>query len=319
MTRANAEQIKFVPWFAKAGAACSIVPISRFVTDHIFVLKSGGYGCLFSLIGIDEEALTDLELESQLRLIEGALSGLPEGACLYQYTRVMSGFDLPRQHFYANPVTKTFVDDRIEFLEKTAAFRRIDLHWCLTFEPLRVKSFERKPQGNNAATLVSIMDESRVEMLGRQHGIRQKCDDGGVAKTLAAFLRRADEGTLSPVAGGVEHPACGLAWQFVHSPQGCSDRLQSGYRCHPRQDQAGVRREREGQESSTTRNQGSRIVVPPPRDSSTLSLRFLLPKNRAGRNRLVSPCTHIPRSTATRWIKILAEHSPRYLDNRWVP
>jgi ParB family transcriptional regulator, chromosome partitioning protein len=45
--------------------------------------------------------------------------------------------------------------------------------------------------------LVSIMDESRVEMLARQHGIQQKCDDGGISKTLSAFVRRADEGTLS--------------------------------------------------------------------------------------------------------------------------
>jgi ParB family chromosome partitioning protein len=45
--------------------------------------------------------------------------------------------------------------------------------------------------------LVGVMDENRVEMLARQHGIRQKRDDGGVTKTLAAFLRRADEGTLS--------------------------------------------------------------------------------------------------------------------------
>jgi ParB family chromosome partitioning protein len=45
--------------------------------------------------------------------------------------------------------------------------------------------------------LVSVMDENHVEMLARQHGIRQKRDDGGVAKTLTAFVRRADEGTLS--------------------------------------------------------------------------------------------------------------------------
>src|SRR5581483_5249377 len=45
--------------------------------------------------------------------------------------------------------------------------------------------------------LVGIMDENRVEMLARQHGIRQKRDDGGVRKTILAFLRRADEGTLS--------------------------------------------------------------------------------------------------------------------------
>jgi ParB family chromosome partitioning protein len=45
--------------------------------------------------------------------------------------------------------------------------------------------------------LVSVMDENRVEMLGRQHGIRQKRDDGGIGKTLTAFVRRADEGVLS--------------------------------------------------------------------------------------------------------------------------
>ena len=45
--------------------------------------------------------------------------------------------------------------------------------------------------------LVSLMDEHRIETLARQHGIRQQRDDGGVAKTLAAFLHRADEGTLS--------------------------------------------------------------------------------------------------------------------------
>jgi ParB family transcriptional regulator, chromosome partitioning protein len=33
--------------------------------------------------------------------------------------------------------------------------------------------------------------------LARQHGIRQKRDEGGIAKTLLAFMRRADEGTLS--------------------------------------------------------------------------------------------------------------------------
>ena len=47
--------------------------------------------------------------------------------------------------------------------------------------------------------LLIVMNESRVELLARQHGIRQKRDDGGVKKTLTAFLRRADEGTLSRI------------------------------------------------------------------------------------------------------------------------
>ena len=152
MTRAKTEQAKFVPWFAKAGAACSIVPIARFVNEHIFALKGGGYGCLFALTGIDEEGLTDQELEARMRSLEGALHGLHEGTCLYQYTRVMSGFDLPREQRYPNPVTEVFADDRLTFLERTAGFRRIDLHWCLTIEPPKIKAFQQKPKEHAADT-----------------------------------------------------------------------------------------------------------------------------------------------------------------------
>jgi type IV secretion system protein VirB4 len=169
MTRANTEQLKHTPWFAKAGAACSIVPISRFVGSNIFALKGGGYGCLFSLTGIDEEGLTDQELEARMHSIEGALHGLPEGSCLYQYTRVMSGFDLPRQQKYANPITQVFADDRLAFLERTAGFRRIDLHWCLTLEPSKVKALERKPQENAVDTSRMLADLQKTAAILEGH------------------------------------------------------------------------------------------------------------------------------------------------------
>lgn len=165
MTRANTKQAKFVPWFAKAGAACSIVPIARFVNDHIFALKGSGYGCLFALSGMDEEGLTDQELESHLRMIEGALRGLPEGACIYQYTRVRSGYELPRKQLYENPVTRSFATDRLEFLDNAAAFRRIDLHWCLTLEPSKAQTFDRKPQENSAATTRMLAELEKTASL----------------------------------------------------------------------------------------------------------------------------------------------------------
>jgi type IV secretion system protein VirB4 len=169
MTRANTEQIKYAPWFAKAGAACSIVPISRFIGPNIFTLKGGGYGCLFALNGIDEEGLTDQDLDSRMRSIEGALRGLPEGSCLYQYTRVMSGFDLPRQKKYSNSVTQVFVDDRLAFIEKTAGFRRIDLYWCLTLEPSKLKAFERKPQENAADTSRMLVELQNAATILKGH------------------------------------------------------------------------------------------------------------------------------------------------------
>lgn len=131
--------------------------------------KAGGHGCLFSLTGIDEEGLTDQELDSRMRSIEGALRGLPEGSCLYQYARVMSGFELPRQNKYANPATQVFVDDRLTFLQKTAAFRRIDLHWCLTLEPSKAKAFERKPQENAADTSRMLADLQKTATILESH------------------------------------------------------------------------------------------------------------------------------------------------------
>jgi len=169
MTRVNTEQKEYTPWFAKAGAACSIVPIARFVNDRIFALKGGGYGCLFILAGIDEEGLTDQELEAQTRSIEGALCGLPEGACLYQYTRVMSGFNLPRKSQHGNPVTQVFVDDRLAFLDKSAGFRRIDLHWCLTLEPPKAAAFARKPNEHDADTTRMLADLEKTATLLEGH------------------------------------------------------------------------------------------------------------------------------------------------------
>ena len=169
MTRVNTEQQRYTPWFAKAGAACSIVPIARFVHDRIFALKGGGYGCLFSLAGIDEEGVTDQGLEAQVRTIEGALRGLPEGACLYQYTRVMSGFDLPRKAQYGNPVTQVFVDDRLAFLNKSAGFRRIDLHWCLTLEPPKAAALSRKPKEHGTDTTRMLADLEKTATLLEGH------------------------------------------------------------------------------------------------------------------------------------------------------
>jgi ParB family transcriptional regulator, chromosome partitioning protein len=45
--------------------------------------------------------------------------------------------------------------------------------------------------------LVSVLDQNRLEMLARQYGVRQKRDNGGIGKTLAAYIRSADEGRIS--------------------------------------------------------------------------------------------------------------------------
>ncbi len=186
MIRASRTETQHTPWFAQAGAACSIIPISRFIGPNIFALKRGGYGCLFTLTGIDEEGRTNEELEARVRSIEGALRGLPEGACLYQYTRIVTGFDLPRQPKYDNPVTERFINDRLAFLNQTAKFRRVSLFWCLTIEPPVTNVFRKTPAdkaNDNArrlaelqktATLLEAHLESSIglKLLGKEDAFR---------------------------------------------------------------------------------------------------------------------------------------------------
>jgi type IV secretion system protein VirB4 len=74
-------------WFQQAKPTCSIVPIRRFVTDTVFALKNGGYGCIFALNGIDDEGLTDEVVEDAMRRVQGALKSLPEHGRLYVSVR----------------------------------------------------------------------------------------------------------------------------------------------------------------------------------------------------------------------------------------
>jgi type IV secretion system protein VirB4 len=171
MTHASAEQTKYIPWFAKAGAACSIMPITRFVTDHFFALKGGGYGCLFSLVGLDEECLTDQELNSHLSMVEGTLRSLPQDACLYQYSRTRLGFDLPRIERYPYVLTDVIVGERLRFLEAEAGFRRRDLHWCLTIEPPNVKAFVRKEIEVATSRMLGQLEKAAALIVGNLHGL----------------------------------------------------------------------------------------------------------------------------------------------------
>lgn len=177
MTRVNPEQSRLMPWYAKAGAATSIVPLSRWASHEIFALKTGGYGFVASLTGMDEESLTDQEIEARTRTVLGALRGLPVDACLYQYSRVLSGYEIPRKKSYGDPVLESFVNDRLEYLNGNASFRRIDLHWVLTIEPDTNNPLERKPKAmvtDNARRLATLRKTASIleSQLGPIVGLR---------------------------------------------------------------------------------------------------------------------------------------------------
>src|SRR5271155_1168377 len=79
MIRAKTEELKHIPWFAKAGAACSIIPISRFVGPNIFALKGGGYWP-FDLLSFDGNDITHRSATYRLQLLIAMLKARPSKA-----------------------------------------------------------------------------------------------------------------------------------------------------------------------------------------------------------------------------------------------
>jgi ParB family chromosome partitioning protein len=53
-----------------------------------------------------------------------------------------------------------------------------------------------------AERMVNLLDENRCAILARQHGIKKAKDSDSIGKLFAAFLRRADEGTLGHAVVG---------------------------------------------------------------------------------------------------------------------
>jgi ParB family chromosome partitioning protein len=47
-----------------------------------------------------------------------------------------------------------------------------------------------------AERLANLLDENRIAILARQHGIKKTKENDSIGKLFAAFLRRADESTL---------------------------------------------------------------------------------------------------------------------------
>ena len=94
--------------------------MARFVAPNIFPLKGGGYGCLFSLTGIDEQGIADLELDSRMRSIERSCTYRPKSQSSLQrksgissYFAIVASLDktFPRYNvntFLNSATTRTF-------------------------------------------------------------------------------------------------------------------------------------------------------------------------------------------------------------------
>ncbi len=176
MTRASVNR-KLNPWAADAAPARAIVPICRVVNPTTFGMKNGGYVRFYRLPGRDPEGMTDAAMDALAHTYEGARHGLPEGSGVMEFMVLRAGCELPREQAYENPVAESFVQARIEHLDRTAGFRRVELYWALTMEPrwpnrFRLNPREQDRENNRLLAELAKASAALEDQLGEALGLR---------------------------------------------------------------------------------------------------------------------------------------------------
>ena len=122
---------RLTSWFAAAPPMRDIVPINRFVSASVFQVKTGGFGSLLRIHGIDDESLTPEFLDQVSRRLTGAFRKLDESVSVYQYLIKTRGCVITRKPTYTSPIIESLVSDRVKMLEHKSDMGRVQLYLCL--------------------------------------------------------------------------------------------------------------------------------------------------------------------------------------------
>jgi type IV secretion system protein VirB4 len=108
----------------------------QWLDDRTFLTKAAEVVRFYKLDGIDFECSTDEQMESRHHRIQTAILSMPEEIRVKFYWRKMDRVSIPRQE-HSNPVVRTTIQDRAEFLENRPGQRlsTMDLRLALVFEP----------------------------------------------------------------------------------------------------------------------------------------------------------------------------------------
>ncbi len=120
--------------FRKSKPFHEFVPVSCFVSDTVFVTKSGDYGTALQLKGVDAECLTDERLESIMSALNAAFRLFGEEFRVYQYLVKNRKSPVVRKSSYQNALVEQAVADRVAYLEKTAPLGAISLYVVILWE-----------------------------------------------------------------------------------------------------------------------------------------------------------------------------------------
>src|ERR1700676_489789 len=100
--------------YEETGALNSQVNLYGFVSDQVFLTKTGDLGVILEVRGVDYECLDGASIDALTKRLESALKLFDDNYRIYQYLFKRNNEAIPYK-LYGNPVVDTAIKNRIGF------------------------------------------------------------------------------------------------------------------------------------------------------------------------------------------------------------
>jgi type IV secretory pathway VirB4 component len=126
--------------YKDAAPLCEQINLFGFVDDEIFLTKSGDFGVVMSLGGVDYECLDMNAIDNLTRRLAAAFRIFDEKCRLYQYLFKRNRESFPSQ-CYQNPVVNAAIENRIAYLRaKAESLYSFHIYYIVLYEGFRYQT-----------------------------------------------------------------------------------------------------------------------------------------------------------------------------------
>src|SRR3984893_11234719 len=105
--------------YEEAGALNAQLNLYGFVSDHVFLTKTGDIGLILEVRGVDYECLDGAAIDALTKRLESALKLYGDDYRVYQYLFKRNNETIPYK-LYGNPVVDAAIQNRIAYLASKA-------------------------------------------------------------------------------------------------------------------------------------------------------------------------------------------------------
>src|SRR5258708_17282084 len=128
---------RIVKNYEEAGALNSQINLYGFLSDQVFLTKSGELGVILEVRGVDYECLDGSSIDALSKRLESAFRLFDENYRIYQYLFKRNNPGIPYK-LYGNAIVDAAILNRIRYLEsKSDILFSLSLYYIVLFEGSR--------------------------------------------------------------------------------------------------------------------------------------------------------------------------------------